>query len=97
MDTLKGTLSLLRSLETDQLRNAPGGCDIDVHDGDWGGQLMTVSLSSAMAIIVARQLIELVERDNDGAHFDIDRASIAPGSKHQLCFSLNNSGTVRHA
>ena len=63
-------------------------CDIEIRKGDWNGQLTLVSLSSSSAVHIARQLLQLVERDYNGAHFDIDKTNIATETDNQLCFVL---------
>ena len=63
-------------------------CDINLEDGDGGGQEIVMSLSPGAAVHIARQLVQLVERDFHGAHFHIDNANIAVDTDHQLCFAL---------
>jgi len=95
---LANALNAMKSLEADMAgRGDLIDCELELADGDWGGQLMLVSVSPAAAVLIARQLLQLAEREIDGAHVDIDRASIAPGAKHQLCIALKNSTKVSHA
>ena len=63
-------------------------CDIDMLDGDWGGQYIVVKVSPDSAAYIAKWLLKLIAADFDGKHFDIDKASIAPETDHQICFSL---------
>ena len=68
-------------------------CAIEVSNGEWGGFLTTVKLSPLAAIHLARQLLQMANKDFDGAHFHIDKASIAPESTDQLILTLAASGS----
>jgi hypothetical protein len=63
-------------------------CRIEIKNGDWGGLQAVISLSPLSAIHIARQLIQLASKDFGGAHFHVDKASIAPTSHDQIVFSL---------
>ncbi len=82
-------IGILRDLEN-YLKGDPQSleCDLDVKDGDWGGKHMLVKLSPWSAAHIARLLVQLIQRDFNGAHFDIDKASVALETNHQLSFSL---------
>lgn len=98
MSTVVNALNSLKSIEADLAqRGEVISCKLELGSGNWGGKQLLVSVSAAAAVLVARQLLQLVERDLDGAHFDIDRASIAPDAVDQLCFSLKTSTEVSHA
>ncbi len=102
MSILGNALNAVKSLEAEMDQRGDFiDCELDLKDGDWGGKLMLVSVSPRAAALIARQLLQLVERNVernvDGAHFDIDRASIAPGSADQLCVALKGPAKVSHA
>jgi hypothetical protein len=91
-------ISAAKSLEADMAQRGDLiDCEIELSEGDWGGQMMLVSVSPAAAVLIARQLLQLAEREVEGAHVNIDRASIAPGAKHQLRIALRNFAKVGHA
>ena len=63
-------------------------CDVDITNGDWGGQHVLLTISPDSAAYIAKWLLKLIAADYDGKHFDIDKASIATETNHQICFSL---------
>lgn len=69
----------------------PQNCDIKISKGDWGGEHVLVSMSPWSAAHIARQLVQLIERDFSGAHFHVDKASIAVDTKNQVCFALTKA------
>ena len=90
----KSVIDSLAALEESYEQNGASlECAIEVTDGDWGGLAANVRVSPFAAIHLARQLLQIVDKNFDGAHFQIDKASIAPESKDQLIFSLRTGGS----
>jgi hypothetical protein len=95
-DTATSPSSLIAGLHAleRQLKEAgdPMDCEISIGRGDWGGQHVLLTLSRGSAVCIARLLVDLARKNVRGAHFDIDKASIAVDATDQVCFALNASG-----
>lgn len=65
-------------------------CDIEIDDGDWGGQQVRIGVTPAAALDLASRLLELVGREAKGVHFHVDKADIATETDHQLAICLRD-------
>ena len=64
-------------------------CDIEVDYGNWGGQQITLSVTPAAAVCLARRILNLAGRNVSGAHIHIDKGDIATETDHQLVIALH--------